>query len=147
MRPLFHSFIPEKYKDQFSLSFHSFFDSLHAYRHGLRENAILGAMTLANWALVFLLAYYVTRLLRIDVDLLYVVLIMPIITLVELIPVSVSGLGTRDATVIYFFSLVGVASAQSVGFSIAYVLIGTYLVALLGFVLWLRNPIGLGRGG
>jgi hypothetical protein len=146
MRPLFSLVVPDRYKDQFSLSFHSFYDSLHAYGRGAGQNAVVAGLTLVNWMLVFALAFYVTRLLHIDVALAYVVLIMPIVTLVELIPVSVSGLGTRDATVIYFFSLVGVTSAQSVGFSIAYVLIGTYLVALLGFVFWLRNPIGLGRG-
>lgn len=74
----------------------------------------------------------------------YVLLIMPIVTLVELVPVSVSGLGTRDAVVIYFFSFVGVGSAQAVGFSVAYVLIGTYLTALAGFLFWLRRPVPLG---
>jgi uncharacterized membrane protein YbhN (UPF0104 family) len=66
---------------------------------------------------------------------------MPVVTLVEIIPFSISGLGTRDATVIYFFAAVGVGSAEAVGFSIAYVLIGTYLAALVGFVLWLRSPM------
>jgi len=145
VRPLFNVFVPDRYKQQFSVSFRSFYDSLGVYRRGVWQNAFVAGITLVNWVLVFALAYYVTRLLRIDVSPYYVVLIMPIVTLVELIPVSVSGLGTREATVIYFFSVVGVASAQAVGFSIAYVLIGTYLVALVGFALWLRNPISLGR--
>jgi uncharacterized membrane protein YbhN (UPF0104 family) len=84
---------------------------------------------------------YVARLLRVPVDPAYIVLIMPLVTLVELVPFSISGLGTRDATVMYFFAAVGVGSAQAVGFSIAYLLIGTYLTALVGFVLWLRAPI------
>jgi hypothetical protein len=84
---------------------------------------------------------YAARLASIPVSARYVVLIMPIVTLVELIPFSISGLGTRDATVIYFFSVVGVGSAEAVGFSIVYVLIGTYLTALAGFVLWLRHPV------
>lgn len=144
LKPLFNIFVPERYKDRLSMSFHSFYDSLHAYRRSAREVTVVMALTLVSWGVIFLFAYYVTRLLRIDVSPGYMVLIMPIVTLVELLPVSVSGLGTRDATVIYFFSLVGVPSAAAVGFSIAYVLIGTYVVALLGFAFWLRNPIGLG---
>jgi len=144
LKPMFGIVVPDKYKERFSVSFHSFYDSLHAYRRSAREMLVVFTLTIVNWALIFLLAYYVTRLLRVDVGLGYMVLIMPIVTLVELLPVSVSGLGTRDATVIYFFSLVGVPSAAAVGFSIAYVLIGTYLVALLGFAFWLRYPVGLG---
>jgi uncharacterized membrane protein YbhN (UPF0104 family) len=64
-----------------------------------------------------------------------------VVTLVELIPFSISGLGTRDATVIYFFGAVGIGSAEAVGFSIVYLLIGTYLTALAGFFLWLRTPV------
>ena len=101
-------------------------------------------LTVLVWALVFLLAYYIAVLFGIDVDLKYVVLIMPIVTLVELIPISVSGLGTRDATVIYFFSVVGISSAAAVGFSIGYLFIGTYLTALAGFLMWLRHPVKLG---
>jgi hypothetical protein len=145
LRPLFDLLVPERYKRRFSINFHSFYDSLHVYRRA-GSIAVVLVLTLAYWALVFLLAFYVAWLLRIEIDLLYVVLIMPIVTLVELLPISVSGLGTRDATVIYFFSLVGVGSAQAVGFSIAYVLIGTYLTSLVGFVLWLRNPVSLGGG-
>jgi len=63
------------------------------------------------------------------------------VTLVELIPFSIAGLGTRDATVIYFFGIVGANAAQAVGFSLVYLLIGTYLTALAGFILWLRHPV------
>ncbi len=146
LRPLFDVLVPERYKDRFSFHFHSFYDSLHVYKRSPREFAVVMVLTLAYWALVFALAFYVTWLLGGGVSFGYMVLIMPIVTLVELIPISVAGLGTRDATVIYFFSLVGVSSAEAVGFSIAYLLIGTYLTSLLGFVFWLRNPVGLGGG-
>ena len=63
---------------------------------------------------------------------------------VELIPISVSGLGTRDAAVIYFFSLVGVSSAAAVSFSIGYLIVGTYLTAVVGFFIWLRHPVEVG---
>jgi uncharacterized membrane protein YbhN (UPF0104 family) len=101
----------------------------------------MAALTLFGWTLIFVLALYVARVLSIPVDPAFLVLIMPIVTLVELIPFTVSGLGTRDATVVYFFSVVGVGGAEAVGFSIAYVLLGTYLTALIGLVLWIRYPM------
>ena len=100
-------------------------------------------LTLVSWSLIFTFAWYIADVLRIDVPLSYIFLIMPIVTLVELVPVSVSGLGTREATVIYFFSVVGLGSVEAVGFSIAYLIVGTYLTSLVGFFFWLRNPIRL----
>lgn len=147
LKPAFSVLVPARHRDGLSSNFHTFYDALRIYGSDRRRAASMAALTLTSWALVFLLGIYVTRLLSIPVSPGYVVVIMPIVTLVELIPFSISGLGTRDATVIYFFSVVGVGSAEAVGFSIVYVLIGTYLTALAGFVLWLRRPIGWPRGG
>jgi uncharacterized protein (TIRG00374 family) len=144
LKPMFDVLVPQKYKEDFSLNFNTFYDSLGLYRRDRGTMVAAFLLTVLVWALVFLLAYYVAVLFGIEVDLKYVVLIMPIVTLVELIPISVSGLGTRDATVIYFFSVVGVSSAAAVGFSIGYLFIGTYLTALAGFLLWLRHPVKLG---
>jgi uncharacterized protein (TIRG00374 family) len=144
LKPMFDALVPQKYKEAFSLNFNTFYDSLGLYRRDKGTMAVAFLLTVLVWALVFLLAYYIAVLFGIEVDLKYVVLIMPIVTLVELIPISVSGLGTRDATVIYFFSVVGISSAAAVGFSIGYLLIGSYLTALAGFLMWLRHPVKLG---
>ncbi|HEX5132922.1 MAG TPA: lysylphosphatidylglycerol synthase transmembrane domain-containing protein [Candidatus Krumholzibacteria bacterium] len=141
LKPIFLVLVPSRHREGLSANFHTFYDAMRVYAADPRRSVVMAGYTLLCWALIFLLAVYVSRLLQLPVDPRYVVLIMPIVTLVELIPFSISGLGTRDATVIYFFAAVGVGSAEAVGFSIAYLLIGTYLTALLGLVLWLRSPI------
>lgn len=147
LKPLFSVLVPARHRDGLSANFHTFYDALRVYGADRRRALAMAGLTLVCWALIFLLAVYVGRLLRIPVNALYIVLIMPIVTLVELLPFSISGLGTRDATVIYFFAAVGVGGAEAVGFSIAYVLIGTYLTALVGFALWLRSPIRWQQAG
>jgi uncharacterized protein (TIRG00374 family) len=144
LKPVFEALVPSRYKERFSLNFHTFYDSLASYRRRPGALALAMLLTVIVWGLVFSLAWYLTVVFAIDISPAYMVLIMPIVTLVELIPISVSGLGTRDATVIYFFSVVGVSSAAAVSFSIGYLLIGTYLTAMLGFVLWIRHPVSLG---
>jgi hypothetical protein len=141
LRPAFLLLAPARYRDGLSASFHTFYEGLRRFGGDPRRLLVTALLSLTGWLLIFLLAVLVARLLSIPVDAGFVVLIMPIVTLVELIPFTVSGLGTRDATVVYFFSAVGVGSAHAVGFSIAYVLIGTYLTALAGLVLWIRHPI------
>jgi hypothetical protein len=141
LKPLVSLIVPPRYHDDLSASFHNFYDALRQYGTGKRRALVMAGLTLFGWALIFVLAVYIARVLSIPVDPAFLVLIMPIVTLVELIPFTVSGLGTRDATVVYFFSVIGVGSAEAVGFSIAYVLIGTYLTALIGLALWIRYPI------
>ncbi len=141
LRPLFSVLAPARQREGLVANFHTFYDAMRAYGADPRRALVMAGYTLAGWALIFLLAIYVGRLLRLPVSPGYILLIMPIVTLVELIPFSISGLGTRDATVIFFFSAIGVGNAEAVGFSITYVLIGTYLTALAGFLLWLRAPI------
>ena len=144
LKPVFGMLVPKKYKEMFSLNFHTFYDSLDVCIRKPGVMAVAFLLTVVVWALVFALAWYITVVFGTDIDPRYMFLIMPIVTLVELLPISISGLGTRDATVIYFFSVIGVSSAAAVGFSIGYLLIGTYLTALTGFILWIRNPIKLG---
>ena len=141
LKPVSSVLVPERYRDGLSSGFHSFYDALRV--HGARptRSVNMALLTLATWGLIFLLAIYAARIVSVPVSFGYIILIMPIVTLVELLPVSLAGLGTREATVMYFFSVVGVGSAEAVGFSIVYVLIGTYLTALAGFVLWLRHPV------
>jgi len=144
LKPIFEALVPSKYKERFSLNFHTFYDSLASYGRNPGVMALALLITVIVWGLVFSLAWYLTVVFGIDVAPAYVFLIMPIVTLVELIPISVSGLGTRDATVIYFFSVVGASFTAAVSFSIGYLLIGTYLTAVVGFILWIRHPLELG---
>jgi uncharacterized protein (TIRG00374 family) len=141
LKPAVSLMVPLRFRDGLSANFHPFYDALRL--HGARpvRSLVMALYTLVCWALIFIMALYVSRLLSLPVRPAYILLIMPIVTLVELIPFSIAGLGTREATVIFFFAVVGGSAAQAVGFSIVYVLLGTYLTALVGFVLWLRHPV------
>jgi uncharacterized protein (TIRG00374 family) len=141
LRPLVGIMVPARFRDGLSSNFHTFYDALRVHGSRPMRWVVMASYTLVCWALIFTLAIYVARILSLPVASRYIVLIMPIVTLVELIPFSIAGLGTREATVIYFFSVVGAGAAQAVGFSLVYVLIGTYLTALGGFLLWLRHPV------
>lgn len=144
LKPVFEALVPQKYKEAFSLNFHTFYDNLEIYRRKPGVMAVAFLLTILLWAIIFLMAWYLTVVFGMKVHPAYMFLIMPIVTLVELIPISVSGLGTRDATVIYFFSVIGLSSAVAVSFSIGYLLVGTYLTSMVGFIMWIRHPVKLG---
>lgn len=146
LKPVFEVVVPGRYRSLVTSNVNSFYDSLASYGNARSGLAAAALLTVAVWALIFTLAWCVTAVLGIDVPVGYVFLIMPVVTLVEVLPVSIGGLGTRDATVIFFFSVVGIPGAAAVAFSLGYLMIGTYLTALLGFIMWLRHPLRKGGG-
>lgn len=141
LRPAFVLLVPARYRQDMAQSFHTFYDALRAYGAEPRRALVMLGYTLVCWVIIFVNALYVAHLVNAPVSSWYIILIMPIVTLAELLPLSVSGLGTRDATVVFLFGVVGAGSAEAVGFSLLYMLIATYLTAIFGFVLWLRNPV------
>lgn len=143
MGPITKMLTPARYREQLSAEVHGFYDGLARYGKQWKTTSLAVFLTLVFWFMAFGLAYTTTWVVGIDISFGYVLLMMPMITLVEIIPISISGLGTREAAAIFFFSIVGIGSAEAVGFSITYLLAGTYLLALVGFIAWLANPAKL----
>ncbi|MDH3215931.1 MAG: flippase-like domain-containing protein [Candidatus Krumholzibacteria bacterium] len=141
--PLFRVLIPAKYQEELGAHFDSFYDSLAIYIRQWKKTLLGFGFTLLFWVGVALLAYTVADIMDINVPFRYLCLMLPVMTLVEILPISIAGLGTRDAAVIYLFSIIGVSSTQALGFSLLFMLAGTYLLALFGFVAWLCKPAKL----
>lgn len=104
---------------------------------------------LARWTLVSVVAqvivvvavWVIARGLAIGVSLPYFFAIVPLVSLVESVPVSIFGIGTRDVSYVYLLGLVGVAEAKALSLSLLYVLL-TLVYALLGGVVFaLRGPV------
>jgi len=138
--PLAKALVPDTYVEELREHFHSFYDALARYKKNPGQTALAYLTALVFWWSVVMMATAVTKILGIPVSPGYVLLIMPMLTLAEFLPISISGLGTRDAVAVYVFSVVGVASAQAVSFSILYLILGTYVTALVGFAMWLFRP-------
>jgi hypothetical protein len=69
------------------------------------------------------------------------VVFLPLGALIQLIPITVSGLGTREATLIFLFSLLGIPAQDVVVFSLLLLFISTILPATVGLFLFLKNPV------
>jgi uncharacterized protein (TIRG00374 family) len=55
--------------------------------------------------------------LRIDVPPVAMFIIIPLATLVMLLPVSINGVGVREAVMVFFFSLYGISSESAIAFA------------------------------
>ena len=67
-------------------------------------------------------------------------------SLVALLPISVAGLGTREAAIVAYLGAAGVSSETGLGLSLLVFLTFHVASGLMGAVAWWIRPIQLGRG-
>ena len=77
----------------------------------------------------------------VSIDFMTITLFIAISRLIGLIPISISGLGTRDATLIYLFSLIGLKPELAVGYS--FLIFVTFFIfnGIIGSVAWWIKPL------
>lgn len=117
-------------------------ERLDAVSDGLRmlgrSPAILGRTLFISFG-VQLLSVFVTwligRALQVEAAFIYFLIFVPIITIITMIPVSVSGLGLREGAFSLLFSQVGVSHEACVAMSLLYYLM-SLTTALPGGILY-----------
>jgi uncharacterized protein (TIRG00374 family) len=77
----------------------------------------------------------------IEIPFVDLVLIMSVINLLTFLPVSISGIGVRDASLIILLARYGVSQAQAVVFSLAILFIFYLGGMLLGSICWVWKPV------
>jgi len=93
-----------------------------------------------GWLLTFISAFFIAKSVGIEIGLIYLVAFLPLSTIVELIPVTISGFGTREATLIFFFSFLGISASSAIIFSLLYIFTG-WIFALIGLIFWIKRPL------
>ncbi len=111
-----------------------FFESIQVYRQ--RPGTLLRAMALSFWfqGNVILAVFCLSRALGLDVPLLFYGVAVPIVSLIEAVPVSIFGIGLRDTGYMLLFAGLGRDPAAAGALSILYVAATLVYVALGGVV-------------
>ena len=112
--------------------------------------AVTGKHALAMWGITFL-AYFlyfafswlIMIALHLSPSFIDVVFIMSIMSLSTIIPLSVAGFGTREATLVLLFGYYGLASETAISFSLMHFTAFFLWGGLIGLVFWLLMPISL----
>lgn len=133
-------FIPEKYQNSWKINFQEFTNDLKIYK--LKNYLIILLITAFSWLFYYLQMYILAKGLNINVPLLYLAISVTIAGFIALIPISISGIGTRDAALILLFAPFLIAKEQVIAFS-ALILLMILFGALIGLICWLIKPITL----
>jgi glycosyltransferase 2 family protein len=102
---------------------------------------VLGASILVRLA-HFSYCYLLAMSLGIPISFPATVAIMSLVGIIVSLPLSIGGLGTREATMVAAFSLIGLPAPQALAFSFLIFLVGLAWRSV-GVVGWLRRPLGL----
>jgi uncharacterized protein (TIRG00374 family) len=117
-------------------------------RQGLRQltlTSIIAAVLLTGlaYALFFAQCYLLAVALDLPIDYVHVSHAVALGSLVTLLPVSVSGLGTREAMIVAYLGTEGVSEEPALAFSM--LIFVTFYVAggLMGAVAWWAKPVSI----
>jgi len=144
LRPFFNVFIPEHHKKTVSEYYHDFFSGLSIFFHDKRTFVLVIIIGILSWIPPFVYAYLLALSIGIHLDFTFFVIVIPIISLLDLLPISISGIGTRDAALIFLFGLQDISAEAAVAFSLLYLFMSYWLIALIGALFWIRDPVSLG---
>jgi hypothetical protein len=110
-------------------------DSLYLSLKDRKMVAWVLVLSMVFQALVVLLAHVIFLALGVQVPLVYSFLFIPIISAIQMLPISVSGFGVREGAYVYFFGSVGLGATHAVTASLMFWAL-VALVSLWGGVLF-----------
>lgn len=123
----------------------SWLQELRNFLITLRWNHILLASVLTTiaYAIFFGQCYLLAIGLGMNIDFLKVCFAVSLGSLVTLLPISISGLGTREAVMITYLGRAGISPELSLGFSLL-VFVTFYIAGgLIGAIAWFIKPVPL----
>jgi uncharacterized membrane protein YbhN (UPF0104 family) len=104
-------------------------EEIHALREAPRALAALLGIAVSNQLLSVAVVFTLGRAVGAELPALTCLLVVPLLTLVRLVPMSVAGLGGDQAAFVLLFAAVGVASSQSLLISLLLAAVnGAYLM-------------------
>lgn len=138
LKKLFYILIPQKHQMSWKTNFQDFVDGLKIYK--FKNYLIIFLITAFSWIFYYLQMYLLAKGVGLSVPFLYLAIAVTVAGFITLIPISISGIGTRDAALIILFSPFLIAKEQIIAYS-ALILFMVLWGALIGLICWLIKPI------
>lgn len=138
--PVYNLIIPEKWKAGAVRQFKFYFDGFSRLLSSPGKMSQAVAAGLVSWILPFVYSYFLALSIGVELPFFFFVVVVPIIAVIEFLPLSISGIGTRDLALIFFFGLYNIPAEGAVAFSILYLFICFWMLGIIGVVVWLKYP-------
>ena len=138
----YRKLVPEKIKSKIKGGVSSFYENMPKKRYFI----LFFVVNLLNWVVIYLPTYFIGLSLGINLPFIYYLAILPVATLVAQIPITISGLGTREATMIGLFGIFGIEATKVFSMSIIGIFIGLIPLLIGSFLIFKNTPKPNGKG-
>ncbi|MDP2946756.1 MAG: lysylphosphatidylglycerol synthase transmembrane domain-containing protein, partial [Nanoarchaeota archaeon] len=140
LKRLIFFFIPTKYKQKMGKSFSEFIENIKLYK--FKNYFEIFILTILSWVVSYMAAYFLAKSIGMtNVSFLYLTVSITIVSLVTLLPISISGLGTREATFLVLLAPLGFAHEQIISFSLLIFVTNFIIIPIIGLLCWLITPL------
>lgn len=117
--------------------FHDFYSGMGVFRDWWLA-ASTSLLTVIAWALTILQYDLLAMSLGLDLSYPFLFLAIPVVMVLDALPVSIMGIGTRDAALVFFFSLVALPLESAISFSL--LMLAVYAITgFVGLIAWSRE--------
>ncbi|MBI4116675.1 flippase-like domain-containing protein [Candidatus Pacearchaeota archaeon] len=135
LRIFYLKFLPKKIKETAKDGFYSFYESAPEKKYFV----LFLMLSMANWIILYSVFFFIGLSVGIKTSFFYFLLFMPITTFIGQIPITINGLGTREAAMISLFGLLGISATKIFSMSLINLVINGIFPAIIGMLLILKN--------
>lgn len=115
-------------------------DSVNQYRNAPDLFVRIMIVSFVFQFSVIICIYLLALGLDFDIPLHYFFVFVPFVSIMEALPISIFGLGIRDASYAYFFTHVGLPEVYALTLALAYVVVTLVYASSGGIIFLLRTP-------
>lgn len=99
--------------------------------------------SIVTYLFMILQAKFILLSLNTDIPLISLIFYFSVAQLSVILPISISGIGIREALYIYFFNSINISSEVAISFSVIMTIINYVITALIGLWFQNRDPVPL----
>jgi uncharacterized protein (TIRG00374 family) len=124
--------------------FENFYDAFYSYKDSKRSLVYCFFISMLHQIVGIVVVYMLGLSIGMRLDIIYYFIFIPLIWIIIMIPVSISGFGIREGAFVYFFSLVGVSNESGLLLSVLF-FSHSVIAGLVGGVLSLTSGLAGNR--
>ena len=144
-RPLFSRLVPVRHKEGMRATFHEFYLGMNDIRNSANLVLISMLLTVLSWLIIIIQYSLIALSLSLSIDYLFLLSVVPIVILLDTLPISFSGLGTREVALIFFLGIIHVPAEAAISFSILIFLVNYMAFVPVGLLFWFIRPIRISQ--
>lgn len=132
LKPLLLFLAPKRLAEQLSAHGREFYKDLLSLFQPSRRLALPFFLSLSAWLVVLVRTYFCSLAVGLPLSLVTIGLLLPIVIVIEFLPITILGFGTREAALFFLFASPQVSTAGLLSFSLMTVVAGPLLTSLAG---------------